>query len=83
MFDKLNQLKQLKEMESALAKEEATVEKDGVKVTVNGKMEIREVRLNPEVPAERQGETVKGCLNEAMRKIQIEAAKKMMQNGQF
>ena len=79
MFDKLSQLKQLKEMESALAKEEATVEKDGVKVTVNGKMEIKEVRLNPEVPAERQGETIKDCLNEAMKKIQIEAAKKMFQ----
>lgn len=80
MFDKLNQLKQLKEMEGALAKEEATVEKDGVKVTVNGKMEIKEVRLNPEVPAEGQGEIVKDCLNEVMRKIQIEAAKKMFQN---
>jgi DNA-binding protein YbaB len=79
MFDKLSQLKQLKEMESALAKEEATVEKDGVKVTVNGKMEIKEVRLNPEAPAGGQGEIVKDCLNEAMRKIQIEAAKKMFQ----
>ncbi len=79
MFDKLSQLKQLKEMESALAKEEATVEKGGVKVRVNGKMEIKEVKLNPEVSPERQEETLKDCINEALRKIQIEAAKKMFQ----
>jgi DNA-binding protein YbaB len=77
MFDKLNQIKKLKELESALSQTEAIVEKDGVKVVINGKMEIKEVKLSSNIEIEKQGETVKNCLNEAMRKVQMEAAKKM------
>jgi len=79
MFDKLSQIKKLKEMESALSKEEATIEKDGISVTVNGKMEVKKVKLNSEMPLDKQEETVKDCFNQAMRKIQIEAAQKLFQ----
>ena len=77
MFDKLSQIKKLKELESALSKTEAVVEKNGIKVVINGKMEIKEIKLTPDIEIEKQGETVKDCLNEAMRKVQMEAAKKM------
>jgi DNA-binding protein YbaB len=79
MFDKLSQIKKLKEMESALSKEEATIEKDGISVTVNGKMEVKKVKLNSEMSLDKQEETVKDCFNQAMRKIQIEAAQKLFQ----
>jgi len=77
MFDKLKQLKQLKEMQSELAKERIEVEKNGVKAVLNGKMEIEEIILNPELSKEEQERIVRDCVNEAMKKIQTIAAQKM------
>ncbi len=77
MFDKLKQLKQLKDMQNALGKEKLDVEKDGVKVTINGKMEIESVSLNSELETGRQEKLVKDCLNDAVRKMQMRVAQKM------
>ena len=56
MFDKLKQLKQLKELKDSLSQEKAEVEKRGVKIIVNGKMEIEEIHLNPDLNKEEQEE---------------------------
>ncbi|MBU1290013.1 YbaB/EbfC family nucleoid-associated protein [Patescibacteria group bacterium] len=77
MFEKLKELKKLKELQGELGKEKAEAEKNGVKVVVNGKMEIEEVVLNGELNKESQEEAVKNCANEAMKKIQMLAARKM------
>lgn len=77
MFDKFKQLKQIKELKDMLEKERKEVEKEGVRVVVNGKMEIEEIKLNPQLDSERQEIIVKDCINEAMRMIQTEAAQKM------
>ena len=79
MFDNLKQLAKLKEMKDMLEKEKKEVEKDGVRVVVNGKMEVEEIRLNPEIDAAKQEEIVKDCINRAFKEIQQEAAKKMFQ----
>jgi DNA-binding protein YbaB len=79
MFDKLKQLKQLKELKDILEREKREVEKEGIRVVVNGKMEIEEIRLNPQLDPEKQGKIVKDCINEAVRQIQAEAAQKMFQ----
>lgn len=81
-FDQIKQLKQMKDLQEKLGKEQATSERDGVKVTVNGKMEIEEVILNPSLGLKEQQIIVKECANEAMKKIQMAAAQQMMQfNG--
>jgi len=79
MFDKLKQLKQLKDLQDSLSQEKAEVEKEGIRVVVNGKMEIEEVKLNPELSKEEQEKALIGCINEAMKKIKIMAAQKMSQ----
>lgn len=79
MFDKLKQLKQLKELRDSLSQEKEEVEKRGVRVIVNGKMEIEEIQLNPDLSKNEQEEVLKECINEAVRKVQIIAAKKMSQ----
>lgn len=82
MLDKLKQLgqlAQLKKIGDSLQKEKREVEKEGIRVVVNGKMEIEEIKLNPELSIEQQEKLVKDCINEAMRQIQMEAAQKMMQ----
>ena len=78
MFDQLKQLQQLREIKNSLEKERKEVEQEGVKVLVNGKMEIERVELNPDLSKERQEELVKSCFNQAIREIQKEVAQKMM-----
>ncbi len=79
MFDNLKQLAQLKKLKDVLEKERKEVEREGIRVVVNGKMEIEEIKLNPDLGIEKQEKIVKDCINEAMQQIQKEAAQKMMQ----
>ena len=77
MFEKLKQLKQLKDLQNSLQKETIEVENNGVKVVVNGKMEIEEIKFNPNMQIEQQEKITKDCLNQAMKKVQVIAAQKM------
>ncbi|MFH1175318.1 MAG: YbaB/EbfC family nucleoid-associated protein [bacterium] len=77
MFDKLKEINKLRELKNQLKEEKTEAEKDGVKVIVNGNMEIEEVDLNPDLDLKRQSKAVKNAVNDAMRKAQISAAKKM------
>ena len=81
MFDSLKQLAKMKELKAALEKERREVEKEGVKVVVNGKMEIEELSLNPQLDPAKQEELVKGCINQAIREIQQEAVRRMVQGN--
>ena len=78
-FKQLGQLAQLKKLKDVLEKERREVEKEGVRVVINGKMEIEDIKLNPQLDIERQEKIIKNCINEAMQQIQKEAAQKMMQ----
>ncbi|MFH1451136.1 MAG: YbaB/EbfC family nucleoid-associated protein [bacterium] len=77
MFDKLKQLKQMKELNDSLAKEEVIIEKNGIKVVIGGKMEVKEIILNSELSKEDQERMVKECLNEAFASLQMKIAQKM------
>ena len=79
MFDNFKQLKKLKELKDSLSKERIEIEKEGVRVVINGKMEMEEVKLNSELDIEQQQRIIKECFNEAVGKIQRIAAEKMMQ----
>ena len=59
MFDKLKDLKKLKDLESSLGKEILEKERDGVKIVVNGKSEIISISINPELSKERQEQVLK------------------------
>jgi len=83
MFDKLKQLKQLKELRDSVSQEREEVEIKGVKAIINGKMEIEEIHLNPELNKEEQEEILKQCINESVKKIQMVLAKKMSQMQGF
>jgi DNA-binding protein YbaB len=83
MFDKMKQLKQLKDFESSLKKEEITKEKDGIKVTVNLRMDILDVKLNPELNIQDQEKKLKECLVDAMNSAKMEMAKRAQSMGGF
>lgn len=87
MFNKLKQFKDLrsqaKTMQSALAQESVSEEKNGVKLTINGNMEITELTLNPELGTDAQTSAIKSCFNEAIKRAQRLMAKKLQDMGGF
>jgi len=85
MFNKLKQFKDLrsqaKTMQGALAQETVTEERNGVKLVLNGNMEIVELRLNPELSQDAQEAAIKNCFNEALKRTQRLMAKKLQEMG--
>ena len=81
MFDKFKQINQLRNIQNELQKEKIEVEKDGVKVIINGKMQVEEIKLSSDHAIEKQEEVLKDCFNDAMQKVQMVAAKKMQEMG--
>jgi DNA-binding protein YbaB len=76
MFDKLKDLKKLKDLENSLGKEMIEKEKNGVRVVVNGKSEIESISLNPELDKEEQEQSLKDCINDASREAKMLMARK-------
>ena len=83
MFDKIKQLGDLAKMRQqaqALQKElekiTETVEKGDITVSVSGDQKVRYIKIDGE-----ERRDITDALNEAMKKVQKEAAKKMMEMG--
>tara|TARA_Y100000310_G_scaffold332537_1_gene408312 strand:+ start:2599 stop:2844 length:246 start_codon:yes stop_codon:yes gene_type:complete len=74
MFEKLKQIKQLKELRDSLAQETVEVEKRGIKLILNGNLEVIEISLNQELDKQDQEGLLRDCMNEAVRKVQIKMA---------
>ena len=83
MFNKIKKIKKLKELEGRLREEKVEVEEKGVKVVVNGKMEVEALKLNAEISLEEEEKVLKSCLNKAMREIQMRVARKMSEISEF
>ncbi len=85
MFSKLKQFQDLrsqaKTMQSALAQESITEERNGVKVVLNGNMEVTALSLNESLSKDSQEETLKNCFNDAIKKAQRIMAKKLQDMG--
>lgn len=83
MFDKLKDLKKLKDLDSSLAKERMESEVNGVKVIVNGKAEVVEITLNSELGKEQLEKAVKDCVNDACGKAKMVMARKAAEVSGF
>jgi DNA-binding protein YbaB len=83
MFEKLQQIKKLQEIQNALKNEKVDGEKNGVKIFMNGKLEVEDVELNPALSIPDQEKAVKDCFNDTMKKVQMVVAKKMQGMGGF
>jgi len=78
MFEKLKDLKKARKMQQAFMKERHTVEGNGVKVTVNGSLQVEEILIGPEVDRDRVGEVVRHSVNQALREIQQKLAQQLL-----
>ena len=76
MFDKLKDLKKLKDLENALGKEIIEKEKNGVRVVINGKSEIISISINPELDKEKQEQLLKDCINDAFNEAKMLMARR-------
>jgi DNA-binding protein YbaB len=76
MFDKLKDLKKLKDLENALGNERIEKENNGIRVVVDGKADIISISLNPELDKEKQEQLLKDCINNANKEAKMIMAKK-------
>ncbi|MFA5420658.1 MAG: YbaB/EbfC family nucleoid-associated protein [Patescibacteria group bacterium] len=87
MFNKLKQLKDLrsqaKTMQSALADEKVESEKNGVKMVMNGNMEVMELKIDGDLNKEEIAKICKELFNDSIKKTQRIMAKKMQEMGGF
>lgn len=77
MLDQLKQFMELKKIKDVIDKIEKEVEVNGVKVIINGKLQIKAISLNPDLDQVRQEQAVKECVNAAFMQIQQEITAKM------
>lgn len=83
MFHKLKQFKNLrsqaKTIQSALSGETITTEKGGIKVVVNGNMEIASIVINEDLAKESLEGMLVDCVNDAIKKARKLMAQKMQE----
>ncbi len=83
MFDKLKEIKKLKDLQNTLKKEKIEVNNSGIRIIMNGGLEIEELEINSSLNKEDQEKILKSLMNEAIKKIQMVAAQKMSCLGGF
>lgn len=85
MFQKLKQIRDLrtqaKTMQNALSQESVTIEKSGVKITMNGNLEVTSFSVPENMTASQISSVSKDAINEAIKKVQKIMAQKMQAMG--
>lgn len=85
MFEKLKQIKDLrtqaKTMQNALSGESATVEKNGINVTMNGNLEITNLVIAENLSGLQAANATREAVNEVIKKVQKIIAQKMQDMG--
>lgn len=87
MFSKLKQFRDLrsqaKTLQNALAQESVDVEKSGIKITMNGNMEVTSLTIAGDMEKEKVAIYMKEAVNDIIKKTQKIMAKKMQEMGGF
>jgi len=76
MFDKLKQLKELRDLQQEIKKEKYEMEKNGVKIVMSGALELEEVHLNPVLSQEEQERAILEAHNELIKRVQMAMAQR-------
>lgn len=87
MFSKLKQFKDLrsqaKSMQDVLSQETITVDKKGLKIIMNGNMEIQSIETPEGMNKSSLDNILKDNINEAIKKTQKIMSQKMQEMGGF
>lgn len=76
MFDKLKQIKELRNLQQEIKKESYEAERQGTRITMTGTFEVQEIRLNPELSPREQEKALAETFNELVRKVQMAMAQR-------
>lgn len=68
-------------MQNALAQESVSYEKNSVKITMNGNMEITKLAINTDAQKEKLENILTDVINEAIKQAQKLMAKKVQEMG--
>jgi len=87
MFDQLKQFKDLmsqaRTINQMMAEEKIEVEKDGIKMVMNGKQEILSLDIPENILVSDLGDKIKSIVNEGVKKSQAAMAGKIKASGNF
>lgn len=91
LFSKLNQIKDLKNqaksLQSQLAQETVTIEKNGIILVMDGNQKITKLNIDPELLTPERKEKLENALidihDEAIKKVQRLMAEKIRTSGNF
>jgi DNA-binding protein YbaB len=85
MFSKLKQFRDLrnqsKTLRNALAQESVEYEKNGIKIVMNGNMEITQLTIAAEIPHDKLENILTEATNELIKQAQRVMAKKAQEMG--
>lgn len=85
MFNKLKQIKDLrsqaKTMQSVLANESASAERNGIKITMDGNMSVTALSIAPEMTREQIEQNMPKVINDVIKNVQKIMARKMQEMG--
>ncbi len=81
MFNKFKQAAKIKELKNSLSQEKEEYQKEGVRVVVTGEMLVESIEIDPELSAENVEKLIKESVNEALKRVQKKAAKKLQEIG--
>lgn len=85
MFNKLKQFKDLrnqaKQLKEILAQEKIENEYQGIKIVMNGNLEIISLNINPQLTAEQIEKILPEALNQTLKKAQRLMAQKFQDMG--
>jgi len=89
LFSKLKQIQELKkkasEIKNLLAEEKIEINKDGIKIIINGNQEILELKITEDLlkveNKEKLEKLLQNIINEALKKIQRIMAEKIQSSG--
>lgn len=72
---------QAKQMQNTLAQEEINVEKKGIKITIDGNLEIKSISIPEGLSGQNLENALKDAMNEGVKKTQRIMAQKMQEMG--
>ena len=85
MFSKLKQIRDLRQqaktMQNMLAGESATIERGGIKIVMDGNMNVTELTIADGLTREQMQSELPRVINDAIKSVQKIMAKKMQEMG--
>ncbi len=76
MFDKLKQIKQMRDLQKQAQAEIIEAESNGVKIAIDGTLNLKDIKLNPDLNIEDQERAIMTAFRDGVSKVKSAMAQK-------